>query len=43
MPAEKLYTTPEDMLEVYESLNGIGRYMFAATFGNVHGAYKPVR
>ncbi|MDP6306954.1 MAG: class II fructose-bisphosphate aldolase, partial [Verrucomicrobiota bacterium] len=41
MPAEKLYTTPEDMLIVYESLNGIGRYMFAATFGNVHGAYKP--
>ena len=31
----------EDTLEVYESLNGIGRYMFAATFGNVHGAYKP--
>ena len=29
------------MLEVYESLQGIGRYMFAATFGNVHGAYKP--
>ena len=29
------------MLTVYESLNGIGRYMFAATFGNVHGAYKP--
>ena len=29
------------MLEVYESLKGIGRYMFAATFGNVHGAYKP--
>ena len=40
-PAEKLYTTPEDMLTVYESLEGIGRYMFAATFGNVHGAYKP--
>lgn len=40
-PAEKLYTTPEDMLEVYESLNGLGRYMFAATFGNVHGSYKP--
>ena len=40
-PAEKLYTTPEDMLAVYEALNGIGRYMFAATFGNVHGAYKP--
>ncbi len=40
-PAEKLYTTPEDMLEVYESLKGLGRYMFAATFGNVHGSYKP--
>ena len=41
VPADKLYTTPEDMLAVYESLNGIGRFMFAATFGNVHGAYKP--
>lgn len=40
-PNEKLYTTPEDMVEVYETLHGIGRYMFAATFGNVHGAYKP--
>jgi fructose-bisphosphate aldolase, class II len=40
-PNEKLYTTPEDMLAVYETLNGIGRYMFAATFGNVHGSYKP--
>lgn len=40
-PAEKLYTTPEDMVAVYEALNGRGRYMFAATFGNVHGAYKP--
>jgi fructose-bisphosphate aldolase class II len=40
-PAEKLYTTPEDMLAVYESLKGLGRYMFAATFGNVHGSYKP--
>jgi fructose-bisphosphate aldolase class II len=39
--AEKLYTTPEDMVEVYESLKGLGRYMFAATFGNVHGTYKP--
>ncbi len=39
--ADKLYTTPEDMLAVYETLNGHGRYMFAATFGNVHGAYKP--
>ncbi len=41
VPDDKLYTTPDDMLEVYESLKGIGRYMFAATFGNVHGHYKP--
>jgi len=41
VPDSKLYTTPEDMLSVYESLNGLGRYMFAATFGNVHGHYKP--
>jgi fructose-bisphosphate aldolase class II len=39
----KLYTTPEDMLKVYEELGGEpnARYMFAATFGNVHGVYKP--
>ncbi len=42
-PAEKLYTTPEDMLAVYEALSAVhgGRYIFAATFGNVHGVYKP--
>jgi len=40
-PREKLYTTPEDMLAVHEALQGLGRYMFAATFGNVHGHYKP--
>ena len=40
-PDEKLYTTAGDMLEVYRSLHGLGRYMFAATFGNVHGHYKP--
>lgn len=39
--ADKLYTTSEDMVGVYEALNGLGRYMFAATFGNVHGSYKP--
>jgi fructose-bisphosphate aldolase, class II len=41
--ADKLYTTPEDMLEVYKALSTVpgGRYMFAATFGNVHGVYKP--
>lgn len=42
MPSEKLYTTPEDMLRVYETLKPFGgEYMFAATFGNVHGVYKP--
>lgn len=41
LPAEKLYTTPEDMVEVYEALQPIGRFIFAATFGNVHGSYKP--
>jgi fructose-bisphosphate aldolase class II len=41
LPIEKLYTTPEDMVEVYEALQPIGKFIFAATFGNVHGAYKP--
>lgn len=40
-PHDKLYTTPEDMLAVYEALHPIGRFTFAATFGNVHGHYKP--
>jgi len=39
--AEKLYTSPEDMVQVYETLNDVGRFMYAATFGNVHGVYKP--
>lgn len=40
---EKLYTTPEDMLYTYEQLSSVknGRFMLAATFGNVHGVYKP--
>jgi fructose-bisphosphate aldolase class II len=41
VPAEKLYTTPEDMVAVYEALQPVGRFLFAATFGNVHGSYKP--
>lgn len=42
-PAEKLYTTPEDMVEVYRRLSTVkdAKFMFAATFGNVHGVYKP--
>jgi fructose-bisphosphate aldolase class II len=40
---DKLYTTPEDMLEVYRRLSAVkgARYLLAATFGNVHGVYKP--
>ena len=41
--SSRLYTTPEDMVKVYETLGGIvnSKYMAAATFGNVHGVYKP--
>jgi fructose-bisphosphate aldolase class II len=38
---EKLYTTPADMVAVHQALSRIGQYMLAATFGNVHGVYKP--
>ncbi|MDP2874820.1 MAG: class II fructose-bisphosphate aldolase [Holophaga sp.] len=38
---EKLYTTPEDMVAVHKTLAPLGQYMLAATFGNVHGVYKP--
>lgn len=37
----KLYTSPEDMLMTYEALAPLGKFMLAATFGNVHGVYKP--
>jgi fructose-bisphosphate aldolase class II len=40
---EKLYSTPEDALRTAEVLGTgeHGRYLLAATFGNVHGVYKP--
>jgi fructose-bisphosphate aldolase class II len=38
---DKLYTTPEDMVATHKALSPIGRYLLAATFGNVHGVYKP--
>jgi fructose-bisphosphate aldolase, class II len=40
---EKLYSTPEDALATAEALGTgeRGRYILAATFGNVHGVYKP--
>jgi fructose-bisphosphate aldolase class II len=42
-PRAKLYTTPEDMVCAYETLSRVesARFMLAATFGNVHGVYKP--
>lgn len=39
--AEKLYTSPEDMCLVHETLSEVGTFLYAATFGNVHGVYKP--
>jgi fructose-bisphosphate aldolase class II len=38
---DKLYTTPEDMVLAAKELGSMGRFMLAATFGNVHGVYKP--
>jgi fructose-bisphosphate aldolase class II len=40
---EKLYTTAEDYERTVDILGGgeQGRYLLAATFGNVHGVYKP--
>ncbi|MQA60538.1 MAG: class II fructose-bisphosphate aldolase [Actinophytocola sp.] len=40
---EKLYTAEGDYVRTVETLGAgeKGRYLLAATFGNVHGAYKP--
>jgi fructose-bisphosphate aldolase class II len=40
---DKLYTTAADALRTAEllGLGENGRYLLAATFGNVHGVYKP--
>ena len=40
---DKLYTAPGDYEATVEALGGgeKGRYLLAATFGNVHGVYKP--
>ncbi|KZK91324.1 Fructose-bisphosphate aldolase [Pseudovibrio sp. Ad46] len=37
----KLYTQPEDVLQAYDRLNPLGHFSVAASFGNVHGVYKP--
>jgi fructose-bisphosphate aldolase, class II len=40
---DRLYTTPEELLQVAGALGTgeHGRYLLAATFGNVHGVYAP--
>jgi fructose-bisphosphate aldolase class II len=40
---DKLYTSEEDYLKTIAALGAgeRGRYLLAATFGNVHGVYKP--
>lgn len=37
----KLYTQPQDVLRAYKLLSPIGHFSVAASFGNVHGVYKP--
>ncbi len=40
--ASRLYTQPEDVAYAYEELNKVSeRFTVAASFGNVHGVYKP--
>ncbi len=42
MDESKLYTQPEDVAFAYETLSAISpRFTIAASFGNVHGVYKP--
>jgi len=42
MDESKLYTQPEDVCEAYERLGKISpNFTVAASFGNVHGVYKP--
>ncbi|MFN3555021.1 MAG: class II fructose-bisphosphate aldolase [Bacteroidales bacterium] len=40
--SSKLYTQPEEVARMYEALNKISeKFTIAASFGNVHGVYKP--
>jgi len=36
-----LYTQPADVLAAYDELSSVGHFSIAASFGNVHGVYKP--
>lgn len=40
-PADKLYTSAEEMVSIAKELGPLGKFMYAATFGNVHGVYRP--
>ena len=37
----RLYTQPADVLRAWDTLSPIGHFSVAASFGNVHGVYKP--
>ncbi len=40
--SEKMYTSPDDFAATVDALGAPeGNYIVAATFGNVHGVYKP--
>lgn len=42
MDSSELYTQPEDVAYAYEVLSKISdKFIIAASFGNVHGVYKP--
>lgn len=42
MDSSALYTQPEDVAYAYEKLSAVSpRFTIAASFGNVHGVYKP--
>ncbi|PJE78918.1 Fructose-bisphosphate aldolase class 2 [invertebrate metagenome] len=42
MDSSALYTQPEDVAYAYEKLRAVShRFTIAASFGNVHGVYKP--
>jgi fructose-bisphosphate aldolase, class II len=40
--SSRLYTQPEEVAYAYEQLSGVSdKFTIAASFGNVHGVYKP--
>jgi len=40
--SSRLYTQPEDVAQAYQALSRVSdRFTIAASFGNVHGVYKP--